>query len=415
MVAMIIRKGIMHIIIKSITALLTILLISSTVSAAKKSTPPVRQQPSAVSTPLQQTLASKTYQRELQKAQRDQAQLAWQMGQIIQLDPKFFTTSFPQTRNDLAYRMWNTQQRPFPIQLKNLDYICSFNALTQVLWRLTPLNLALVRSKERTPLIDKYGLIDAYLKSIATKNAALRTPDALMDVKNLIDILNAIHQEKLKKIGDETKKKQLADPFEIWQYFTEQCPDDVKELFSVWTHDTVYCPIGKGHDKTTHNEPYPYVSIRVISKKSNNLQDMLDRQIQEETIEEVSAQCKRCNQLKLKASKVFAQPPAILVIHTGRSTGKRHDGKTPLLQDPVTFPLEKLTFGGQNYDLFGVVFHSGETAEGGHYYSWVRQRDNLWYCCNDDKITETRNPAKIQSHNETFIFFYLRKKDDNAP
>ncbi len=408
------RKGNMRIIIKSLTTIIiTILLISSTVLAAKKKlTPPVRQQSSAVPTPLQQTLASKTYQRELQNAQKEQARLAWQMGALPPIDVNFFTNFFSGTQQYLEDRIWGAQQRPFPIRLENLGETCSFNALTQVLWRLTPLNLALTRFKKKLTQSSKEKLtqlIAEYIKSIAAKNAAPRTSEALMSVKKLIDILNKL------------ASKELFDPFEIWLLFTQQCPGDAKELFNVATLDTVSCPI-EGHDTASQIGFCPYVSIRVISKQSHNLQDMLNRQIQEETIEEVGALCttkdtdkKPCNRLKRKTSKVLDQSPAILVIHTGRSTGERHDNKTPLLQDPVTFPLQDLTFGNQSYDLFGVVFRSGENAEDGHYYSWVRQRDNLWYCCNDDKIIETRNPAKIQSHNETFIFFYLRKKDDNTP
>ncbi len=391
----------MHIITQF--AIITILLVSSTVSAAKKKALPL--------TPLELTRASKTYQRELQKAQQEQAQFAWQIGQTLPLYPTFFTTSFPQTRNDLAYRIWNAQQRPLPLRLKNLGYICSFNALTQVLWRLAPLNFALIRSKkeERTPLIE------AYLESIATKNAAPRTSEASMDVKNLIDILNAIYQ---KKIGDETK--QLADPFEIWQLFTEQCPGNVQELFNIATQESVYCPTPQ-HEKNIHIIPYPYVSIPVVSQQPNNLQDMLNDALNKGITEQVGIQCtavagnkKLCGLQKYKTSKVYDYPPTILVIHTGRSTGAKQDNKTPLLQDPIVFPLQGLTFGNQRYDLFGVVFHSGENAEDGHYYSWIRQQ-NSWYYCSDEAIQKIDNPAGIQSHKETFVFFYLRKKDDNTP
>ena len=51
---------------------------------------------------------------------------------------------------------------------------------------------------------------------------------------------------------------------------------------------------------------------------------------------------------------------------------------------------------GHWYNLAGVVVHTG-TAEGGHYYSFIRDRsskDNNWYLFNDAEV-KTFDPMQI--------------------
>jgi hypothetical protein len=53
-----------------------------------------------------------------------------------------------------------------------------------------------------------------------------------------------------------------------------------------------------------------------------------------------------------------------------------------------------LGFTGQ-YELHAVVTHKGRSADSGHYMGWVRQApgSQLWWCYNDDKVTETNTEA----------------------
>lgn len=45
--------------------------------------------------------------------------------------------------------------------------------------------------------------------------------------------------------------------------------------------------------------------------------------------------------------------------------------------------------GKPTYQLYGVISHSGESVNGGHYVSYVRQGpDQTWFCCNDDIVTQ---------------------------
>jgi ubiquitin carboxyl-terminal hydrolase 14 len=57
-----------------------------------------------------------------------------------------------------------------------------------------------------------------------------------------------------------------------------------------------------------------------------------------------------------------------------------------------------LGFTGQ-YELHAIVTHKGRSADSGHYMGWVRQApgSQLWWCYNDDKVTETNTEAVSSS------------------
>lgn len=39
------------------------------------------------------------------------------------------------------------------------------------------------------------------------------------------------------------------------------------------------------------------------------------------------------------------------------------------------------------YTLQAVLTHRGRSSSSGHYVGWVRQNDNTWLMCDDDKVT----------------------------
>jgi ubiquitin carboxyl-terminal hydrolase 36/42 len=39
------------------------------------------------------------------------------------------------------------------------------------------------------------------------------------------------------------------------------------------------------------------------------------------------------------------------------------------------------------YDLFGVLVHIGGGLHFGHYYCYVKNSNNMWYCMNDSSVS----------------------------
>ena len=49
---------------------------------------------------------------------------------------------------------------------------------------------------------------------------------------------------------------------------------------------------------------------------------------------------------------------------------------------------------GQNevYDLYGIVIHSGYSADSGHYYAFCKESNGQrWYECNDSHVSQLRS------------------------
>ena len=61
------------------------------------------------------------------------------------------------------------------------------------------------------------------------------------------------------------------------------------------------------------------------------------------------------------------------------------------------------------YVLFGMTIHLGYSLRSGHYYSIIR-RNNKWYQCNDNKVTELK-PYKTDKNG--YIFFDKIDKESN--
>jgi hypothetical protein len=71
---------------------------------------------------------------------------------------------------------------------------------------------------------------------------------------------------------------------------------------------------------------------------------------------------------------------------------------------------EQLQIGEQRYQMQSAGIHSGGTWGVGHYWSLVRKSHNegdpIWWCCNDDQITQaTEDQKKYVFSNGSFYFF----------
>jgi ubiquitin carboxyl-terminal hydrolase 47 len=74
--------------------------------------------------------------------------------------------------------------------------------------------------------------------------------------------------------------------------------------------------------------------------------------------------------------------------------------------------------GNNVYELFSIVIHSG-TANGGHYYAYIKSfEDGDWYCFNDGNVSfidkneikdifGEKNSEKINKYKSTNTAYYL--------
>lgn len=71
----------------------------------------------------------------------------------------------------------------------------------------------------------------------------------------------------------------------------------------------------------------------------------------------------------------------------------------------TVIPKEKQT--DHIYSLYGVVVHAGKSSGSGHYFSYVK-KDNKWYRCNDDSVSEVNNIDQVLQQRAYLLFYQYR-------
>lgn len=55
-----------------------------------------------------------------------------------------------------------------------------------------------------------------------------------------------------------------------------------------------------------------------------------------------------------------------------------------------------------NYQLYGVLVHSGMSCNSGHYYCYIKAPNQTWYCMNDSHVSSILIPnwSNIEASND---------------
>ena len=121
--------------------------------------------------------------------------------------------------------------------------------------------------------------------------------------------------------------------------------------------------------------------------------------------------CDRCgnnNAQLLSRTKLFTFP-LYLIILINRGKGIEFNIK---INFPETFNSKGMAINSNdNYILYGVVKHFGESSSSGHFAAYCRSPvDNCWYFYNDAIVTPIKEEEKavIQNNGLTYILFYKK-------
>jgi ubiquitin C-terminal hydrolase len=169
-------------------------------------------------------------------------------------------------------------------------------------------------------------------------------------------------------------------------------------------------------NQTIHSikpESYFMLDLPIPSGKNINLYDCLDYFTENEKMEGENAWFNEKTNQKEDVHKniVFWSFPKVLVITLKRFTP---DGKRRTM-NLIDFPLEDLDLSkyvrGYNpkqyvYDLYGICNHRGGTL-GGHYTSYVKNANGLWYHFNDTSVSSV---SKIVTP-MAYCLFYRKKNN----
>lgn len=159
-------------------------------------------------------------------------------------------------------------------------------------------------------------------------------------------------------------------------------------------------------------EPFFTITLPIPTHKHSTLTDCFDLYTEGEILKDDNAWFDETQNKKIDIVKklTFWSFPKILVISL-----KRFDYNNKKNNTKVIFPLEDLNLteysvGYNNekyvYSLYGVCNHMG-SSYGGHYTSYIKNRDNKWYEYDDARITIIPNLNKIVS-SYAYCLFYRR-------
>lgn len=111
------------------------------------------------------------------------------------------------------------------------------------------------------------------------------------------------------------------------------------------------------------------------------------------------------------AEKRFSlhEAPLVLTVHLkrfsplGRKIGHQVAYEEQLLLQPYMSEGQY----GPSYSLYGVICHAGGGPNSGHYYAYVKSRDDRWWDMNDESVSLISGPPMKTN---AYMLFYIRNK-----
>uniref|UniRef100_A0A3B4AEH6 Ubiquitin carboxyl-terminal hydrolase n=1 Tax=Periophthalmus magnuspinnatus TaxID=409849 RepID=A0A3B4AEH6_9GOBI len=170
-----------------------------------------------------------------------------------------------------------------------------------------------------------------------------------------------------------------------------------------------------------------FTTLNVDIRNHQNLLDSMEQYVKGDLLEGANAyHCEKCNkkvrtQCRWTATLVNAKLPPVLAIQLKRFDYDWERECAIKFNDYFEFPreldMEPYTVAGV-YRLVGVLVHSGQ-ASGGHYYSYIIQRNggdgekNRWYKFDDGDVTECKMDDEEEMKNQCFGGEYMGEVFDH--
>lgn len=140
-----------------------------------------------------------------------------------------------------------------------------------------------------------------------------------------------------------------------------------------------------------------------------NVKDLISYLLQPEEMKgDNQYHCRSCNKLKDATRTIsIEKPPEHLILtlkrfHYEQSTNQIAKLMIPIeCADNITLPTSKSS---QEYELYGVVLHTGSTPHSGHYHTQAKSQQN-WLWLNDEMVSSIRD-RDIGKADTPYVLFY---------
>ncbi|KAJ0264049.1 Ubiquitin carboxyl-terminal hydrolase 25 [Hirschfeldia incana] len=322
-----------------------------------------------------------------------------------------------------------------PLGLRNLGNTCYLNSVLQCLTYTPPLANFCLNHKHSShcdSFVDGERKRDCPFCIVEKRIARSLSVDHAIDAPNKISSC-------LKIFAEHFKFGRQEDAHEFLRYVIDACHNtslrlkklrtkgggecvngsssgsgsssssEVKEIFGGAMQSQVKC-LSCGAESNKADE---IMDISLEISNSSSVKESLQKFFQPEILDGNNKyKCESCKKLVTARKQMSVlQAPNILVIQLKRFEGI-FGGK---IDKPISFGeiLFLSTFMSKSskdpqpeYKLFGIIVHSGFSPESGHYYAYVKDSLNRWYCCNDASVTHSTLQEVLSE--KAYILFFSR-------
>lgn len=288
------------------------------------------------------------------------------------------------------------------VGLNNIGNTCYLNSALQLLINCTVLTKIIMNTKFENL---KLNYIKNFLINYSNSEVAI-SPDK-------IKLIVAQKNNKFLSFGQQDSHEFIIYLLEILEdefkesFLNEEiCKIKLKKLisslFDVGITSVIYSEETNEQSKTQINERI--LSLPIKKGENVTINDCLNDFLKVEKLDGDSKWFSEKYNKNVVAYKrlILKNLPKYFIIHLKRFSYFSSSNKN----NKIVKCDENVVIEGRNYDLRGIIYHSG-TANGGHYISVIKL-NGLWYLCNDGTITKLDNIDNYLNYG--YIYLYVKQK-----
>ncbi|KAF7822524.1 ubiquitin carboxyl-terminal hydrolase 25 isoform X1 [Senna tora] len=310
-----------------------------------------------------------------------------------------------------------------PVGLRNLGNSCYLNSVLQCLTYTPPLANFCLRNQRDSVSEDRkrdcpFCLLE---KRIVRSLRVDLTQDAPLKIQSCLRIF-----------AEHFRCGRQEDAHEFLRYVIDACHNTclrlkklrrkggdtavngsgntvVKEIFGGALQSQVKC-LSCGSESNKVDEIMD-ISLDVLH--SNSLKDAMQKFFQPEVLDGNNKyKCDNCKKLvAAKKQMSILQAPNVLVIQLKRFEGILGGkiDKAVAFEDVLvlsSFMCKASQDPLPEYKLFGTIVHSGYSPESGHYYAYIKDAKDRWYCCDDSSVSVATLKEVLSE--KVYILFFSR-------
>uniref|UniRef100_A0ACD5THV6 Uncharacterized protein n=1 Tax=Avena sativa TaxID=4498 RepID=A0ACD5THV6_AVESA len=307
---------------------------------------------------------------------------------------------------------------PVGASLSNPEkWICFLNCILQCVVHTVPLVLKLLNHRHLGQCPNDSGEFCCYCSLRHHASEVIRLSGDVLYPRKFVRCLKLVfrdfergqHQdahEFLRCLLDKLDEASVAP-----RSSSEEPSSIVKEIFGGQLKSQLHCP------ECNHcsDRLESFLDLNLEVNQMDTVMDSLRSFTKIEVVEDFI--CDGCkSRVNMEKRLKVEQAPEVLVIqlkrfqNLGCNISKIHDmvkyelelDLNPFMSSPDDKP--------QNYDLYGVVEHLGNTYKG-HYVCYIRSSETDWFLFDDDKVMKMTEDRLLD--NKAYLLFYV--KQGSAP